>query len=140
MPIEGVVLQMKAMHIDTITNFPFPTPPGRTTLRKAEKVLTYLGALKLSLATDAEITDLGRTMALFPVSPRFSRMLVSGQQHRCLPYIITMISALSVGSPFLHEEALLNDGGDSELGHTASEAKEMHRLRRKAFFQSQSVS
>jgi ATP-dependent RNA helicase DHX37/DHR1 len=145
MPIEGVVLQMKAMHIDTITNFPFPTPPDRTTLQKAEKVLTYLGALKSSLTADAEITDLGRTMALFPVSPRFSRMLVSGQQHQCLPYVITMVSALSVGDPFLHE-VLLNvnnkDDGDDDsgLGHTTHEAKEMHRLRRKAFFQSQSVS
>jgi ATP-dependent RNA helicase DHX37/DHR1 len=148
MPIEGVVLQMKAMHIDTIPNFPFPTPPERATLQKAEKVLIHLGALKSSLTTGAEITDLGRTMALYPVSPRFSRMLISGQQHQCLPYVITMVSALSVGDPFLYEEALLHadddddggDSGDSGLGHTTFEAKEMHRLRRKAFFRSQSVS
>jgi hypothetical protein len=27
MPIDGVVLQMKSMHIDAVVNFPFPTPP-----------------------------------------------------------------------------------------------------------------
>lgn len=30
-----------------------------------------------------QITDLGRSMALFPLSPRLARMLVSGQQHWC---------------------------------------------------------
>lgn len=33
-----MVLQMKAMNIDTIVNFPFPTPPDRDSLYKAEKV------------------------------------------------------------------------------------------------------
>ncbi|KAK2465187.1 hypothetical protein APHAL10511_002541 [Amanita phalloides] len=148
MPIEGVVLQMKAMHIDAVINFPFPTSPDRPTLQKAETVLTHLGALKTSLTTSAQITDLGRTMALFPLSPRFSRMLVSGQQHGCLPYVITIVSALSVGDPFLHE-ALLSEGEEAssdhdalEVSHVTSEAiraKEARRVRRKAFFQSQSL-
>jgi len=29
---------MKAMNIDTIANFPFPTPPDRESLLKSEKV------------------------------------------------------------------------------------------------------
>ena len=88
-------------------------------------------------------------MALFPLSPRFSRMLVSGQQHGCLPYVITMVSALSVGDPFLHEESLLNEGEEgnsdkdmSETSHVTSEAvreKEKRRVRLKAFFASQIV-
>ena len=39
MPIEGVVLSMKSMNIDNVTNFPFPTPPPRENLHKAEKVV-----------------------------------------------------------------------------------------------------
>ncbi|KIL67888.1 hypothetical protein M378DRAFT_985682 [Amanita muscaria Koide BX008] len=148
MPIEGVVLQMKAMHIDAVIKFPFPTPPDRATLQKAEKILCYLGALKQSLTAGAEITQLGRTMALFPLSPRFSRMLVSGQQHECLPYVIAIVSALSAGDPFVHEEALLDEDGNgtdedlSELEHITSDAiriKETRRLRRKAFFQTQNL-
>lgn len=38
MPIEGVVLSMKSMNIDNVVNFPFPTPPPRENLQKAEKV------------------------------------------------------------------------------------------------------
>ena len=153
MPIEGVVLQMKSMHIDAVVNFPFPTPPDRASLQKAEKVLTHLGALSSSPGKGTlggSITDIGRTMALFPLSPRFSRMLVSGRQHGCLPYVITIVSALSVGDPFLREEALEQGKDESdedadedeELSHLTSEAmrvKEARRIRRKAFFQSQQL-
>ncbi|KAH9950532.1 P-loop containing nucleoside triphosphate hydrolase protein [Amylocystis lapponica] len=159
-PIEGVVLQMKSMHIDVVVNFPFPTPPDRASLQKAEKVLMHLGALKSASRSSAptsdivpgitvggEITDVGKAMALFPLSPRFSRMLVSGRQHGCLPYVITIVSALSVGDPFLREEALSEGREESEsagekLSHLTSEtvrAKEVHKLRRRAFFQSQQV-
>ncbi|KAL0579130.1 putative ATP-dependent RNA helicase DHR1 [Marasmius crinis-equi] len=142
MPIEGVVLQMKSMNIDAVTNFPFPTPPDRGSLRKAEAVLGYLGALD----QQGRVTEQGKTMSLFPVSPRYSRMLVSGQQHGCLPYIIAIVSALSVGDPFLHEEALLHEN-DSEsdnedLSHLNSEkarAKEAARARRKLFHNSQHI-
>ena len=152
MPIEGVVLQMKSMHIDAVVNFPFPTPPDRASLQKAEKVLTHLGALSASPASAGKvlggaITDVGRTMALFPLSPRFSRMLVSGRQHGCLPYVIAVVSALSVGDPFLRGEALEqgkdadeDEEDEEELSHLTSEAaraKEARRIRRKAFFESQ---
>ncbi|KAF8967048.1 P-loop containing nucleoside triphosphate hydrolase protein [Flammula alnicola] len=156
MPIEGVVLQMKSMHIDSVVNFPFPTPPDRLALYKAEKTLSYLGALdpvhvssnKLE-QKEGQITDLGRSMALFPLSPRFSRMLVSGQQHGCLPYVICLVSALSVGDPFIYEEVLGQDDASeaadeshSTLSNLKSEtvrAKEERQLLRKAFFQSQHI-
>ncbi|KAJ7459856.1 P-loop containing nucleoside triphosphate hydrolase protein [Mycena latifolia] len=147
-PIEGVVLQMKSMHIDAVVNFPFPTPPDRSTLYKAEKVLGHLGALGVASSVtkgltatgdssvDGQITELGRLMSLFPLSPRYSRMLVSGQQQGCLPYIISIVSALSVGDPFLHDEAVV---ADEENGTDADslELKETERTRRKAFFTTQ---
>jgi ATP-dependent RNA helicase DHX37/DHR1 len=162
MPIEGVVLQMKSMHIDAVANFPFPTPPDRLTLRKAETVLTHLGALAVSAISKGgqvidnatiggQITDLGRAMSLFPLSPRFSRMLVSGRQQGCLPYVIAIVSALSVGDPFLREEALSGDAEEAtaeddsptqDTAHTNSEtvrANEEPRTRRKAYFQAQQV-
>ncbi|KAH8114512.1 P-loop containing nucleoside triphosphate hydrolase protein, partial [Phellopilus nigrolimitatus] len=150
MPIEGVVLQMKSMHVDTVTNFPFPTPPDRMRLRKAEELLVHLGALAPSGAlprtpADGPITELGRAMALFPLSPRFAKMLVSGRQHGCLPYVIAIVAALSVGDPFIHEEALQADDGPDEddleelaLVHSENvKAKELNKLRRRAFFKSQ---
>lgn len=154
MPIDGVVLQMKSMHIDSVVNFPFPTSPDRSALLKAEKTLVYLGALRIpssisspSGLMEGQISELGRAMALFPLSPRFSRMLVSGQQHGCLPYVICIVSAMSVGDPFVYEEAIENDNSrHPEEGHElgdlegGAEANEKRRLLRKAFFQSHQVS
>jgi ATP-dependent RNA helicase DHX37/DHR1 len=151
-PIEGVVLQMKCMHIDAVANFPFPTPPDRQSLRQAEKTLTYLGALEAPPntafgAVGGTVTDIGRTMSLFPLSPRFSKMLVSSRRHDCLPYAIAIVSAMSVGDPFLREEALGIDDEDSsesdeEMTHISKEtvrAKELSKQRRRAYFVSQQV-
>ncbi|KAF9534476.1 P-loop containing nucleoside triphosphate hydrolase protein [Crepidotus variabilis] len=149
MPIDSVILQMKSMHIDAVVNFPFPTAPDRQALHNAEKILRYLGALTSvpHSNTGAQITDLGRAMSLFPLSPRLSRMLVTGQQHGCLPYVICIVSALSVGDPFVYEENLEKEDGDSEKEDSALsnlrsdgiKAKEARRLLRKAFHESQHV-
>jgi ATP-dependent RNA helicase DHX37/DHR1 len=144
---------MKNMHIDAVINFPFPTPPERPALERAEKLLLHLGALTNSSAVStqfgpvsSQVTDLGRTMALFPVSPRFARMLAVGQQHQCLPYVITIVSAMSVEDPFLYQEAIGTDDGIQDtnedisyLTSEAAKAEESRRRRRKAFFQSQHV-
>ncbi|RSH92899.1 putative ATP-dependent RNA helicase DHR1 [Saitozyma podzolica] len=136
MPIEGVVLQMKAMAIDQVVNFPFPTPPDRQALRKAEQLLSHLGALEAPTNTrmingaqqvgsaGGRITDLGKAMAAYPVSPRFAKMLSIGSQHGCLPYVIAIVACLSVGDPFIHEQSVdaieednngHGDGDDSEV-------------------------
>ncbi|KAF8457143.1 P-loop containing nucleoside triphosphate hydrolase protein [Terfezia claveryi] len=98
MPIEGVVLQMKGMNIEKVVNFPFPTPPSKEELRRAERVLGYLGALKAPSTR--------RTMAMFPLPPRFAKILIIGQQHGCLPYVIAIVAALSIGELFIPEHQL----------------------------------
>ncbi|KAF3180615.1 putative ATP-dependent RNA helicase DHR1 [Orbilia oligospora] len=110
MPIEGVVLQMKAMGLNTVVKFPFPTPPDRDEVRKAEKLLGYLGALDLK----GKITKLGVTMNYFPVAPRFGRILAAGHQYKCMPYVITLVAALSVGELFVPEHQLDFSLADSE--------------------------
>lgn len=176
MPIEGVVLQMKSMNIDQVVNFPFPTPPDRISLAKAEKLLESLGALEKPTMTrmiagkqhtgleGGKITELGRAMSRYPVSPRFAKMLVIGDQHNCLPYIVTIVAGLSVGDPFIHENTLdagkddvnSDDEGaksededvkrasrKTEIGHIRSEelrAKEERKDMRKKYFDSQAVS
>lgn len=159
-PIEGIVLQMKSMNIDAVVNFPFPTPPDTHALKKAETTLTHLGALSSSPAVvsgsaqatvsmstiGGKITPLGRSMSLFPLAPRHARMLVVGRQHGCLPHVITIVSILSVGDPFLREEVLAeasdSDGeGEEKLdydqrGHPSREAQS---VRRRAFFEKQQM-
>ena len=101
-PVENVVLQMKSMAIHNIINFPFPTPPERASLASAVELLRYLGALD----DKEKITEDGRKMSLFPLSARFSKMLLVSNEHNCLPYIVSIVSALSVGDPFISETEL----------------------------------
>lgn len=96
-PIEGVVLQMKSMGLHNVINFPFPTPPSRHGLAKAEKLLKNLGAL----TGDGQVTPIGRRLSTYPLSPRFGKMLYIGHQHGCMPYVIALVSALAVGDLFV---------------------------------------
>ena len=54
-PIEGVVLQMRAMGIDKVVNFPFISPPDKTALSAAERTLQILGAVEKSRHGGEEI-------------------------------------------------------------------------------------
>ncbi|CAG8907612.1 unnamed protein product [Penicillium nalgiovense] len=101
-PIEGVVLQMKSMGLHNVINFPFPTPPSRQGLAKAEKLLKNLGAL----TADGQVTPIGRRLSTYPLSPRFSKMLHIGHQHGCMPYVIALVAALAVGDLFVPENQL----------------------------------
>lgn len=162
MPIEGMMLQMKSMAIDNVINFPFPTPPDRTSLAKAEKMLNLLGAIEdgkesknaqgRTEVAGGRITEIGRAMSSFPVAPRFARMLVTGHQQGLLPYVIAIVAVLAVGDPFLREEALgsaEDDDDDDHLGARRSEIshirnaelrrKEELRMKRKAFFELKQV-
>lgn len=101
-PIEGVVLQMKSMGLHQVINFPFPTPPSRTNLARAELLLKNLGAI----SNEGQIMDTGRHLSLYPLSPRFGKMLQIGYQHGCMPFVVAMVAALSVSELFIPESQL----------------------------------
>ncbi|XP_060848731.1 probable ATP-dependent RNA helicase kurz [Rhopalosiphum padi] len=97
-PIDNVILQMKSMKINKITSFPFPTPPDKQTILGAEKRLITLGALDAD-KNDAEInniTPLGKSMAVFPLTPNYAKMLCLSKDRSLLQYMLFIISAMSV--------------------------------------------
>ncbi|KAG9200615.1 putative ATP-dependent RNA helicase DHR1 [Epicoccum nigrum] len=90
-PLEGVVLQLKSMGAPVV-NFPFPTPPDRESLQRAENLLSYLGAL----SPDGKVTKLGHELSLYPLNPRFARMLAMGVAQNLTAETIALVAALSV--------------------------------------------
>ena len=102
MPVEGVVLQLKSMDLQHVVNFPFPTPPDRQSLARAEKLLSYLGAV----SPEGKITNVGRELSNYPLSPRYSKMLTIGHQHGCMPYTIALVAALATPNLFIAENQL----------------------------------
>ncbi|KAK6483668.1 putative ATP-dependent RNA helicase DHX37 [Huso huso] len=131
-PVDDLVLQMKDLNIDKVINFPFPTPPSSEALMAAEELLLSLGALEeppkhgrlkeLERAKlSCPITPLGRAMAAFPVAPRYAKMLALGKQQACLPYVITLVSAMTVREIFqeLDRPAVSDEEKDKLTGKRA---------------------
>ncbi|KAK4110795.1 P-loop containing nucleoside triphosphate hydrolase protein [Canariomyces notabilis] len=132
MPIEGVVLQLKAMNLQHVVNFPFPTSPSRDSLVKAEKLLAYLSAI----SPEGKITDVGSTMSIFPLAPRFARILLVGHQHGCLPYTIALVAGMSAGEIFVPENQAIPETAEQTEEFLTNEdvlAEDKRARIRKAF-------
>ena len=67
------VLQLKALGIDNVLRFSFPSPPPAKNLLSAVELLYALGAID----SNGNLTKpLGETMAEFPIAPIFSKVLI----------------------------------------------------------------
>ncbi|XP_064461234.1 probable ATP-dependent RNA helicase DHX37 [Ornithodoros turicata] len=132
-PVDGLLLQMKAMNIDKVVNFPFPSPPDKVALQAAEKKLILMGALtqqpKPARLKDlpkwewsSRVTPLGRAMSCFPVSPRYAKMLAVSHQHNLLPYTVAVVSAMTV-------QELFYDPAVSEHGQAHENHKRWKKVR-----------
>jgi ATP-dependent RNA helicase DHX37/DHR1 len=129
-PLEGVVLQLKSMGAPVV-NFPFPTPPDRESLQRAENLLSYLGALSL----DGKVTKLGHELSLYPLNPRFARMLAMGVAQNLTAETIALVAALSVPELVIPENklGLREPTRDPDAVRTEQdniEAEERSRLRK----------
>ena len=115
-PIDDLVLQMKAMNIENVINFPFPTQPSVEGLLASEKRLISMGALKQmndklekyrknrKIALKSVITGLGKAMSHFPINPRYAKMLALSRQHRLMSYTIAIVSSLTIQEIFVNND------------------------------------
>lgn len=112
-PLESVVLQMKAMGINQVIGFPFPTPPDSSSLRTSEQLLVYLGALTESSDSNKRlITPIGKLMTRFAISPRYSKIILSAAKlnnHLIIEYVILISAIASVGEIFMTDPDLIKD-------------------------------
>ena len=93
--LASVILQMKALHLGRVEDFPFIERPDDRLIKDGYETLHELGAM-----TEAgELTDMGRRLARLPVDPRLGRMLLAGEKERCLPEMLVLCAALSIQDP-----------------------------------------
>jgi ATP-dependent helicase HrpA len=93
--LAAVLLQMAALRIGDVENFPFLDPPDRRAVRDGVGLLQELGAFDSA----AKITDVGRQLAQLPVDPRLARMILQAQQEGCVREILVIAAALSIPDP-----------------------------------------
>ncbi|WP_040736938.1 ATP-dependent RNA helicase HrpA, partial [Nocardia tenerifensis] len=99
--LAAVILQMTALGLGDIENFPFVEAPDKRAIRDGIALLEELGALgRRTGATESDagltLTPIGRDMAQLPVDPRMARMLVQAHGSGCLAEVLIIVAALSI--------------------------------------------
>ncbi|MDW5592732.1 ATP-dependent RNA helicase HrpA [Conexibacter stalactiti] len=92
--LASVILQMAALGLGSIEEFPFLEPPDRRQVRDGVLLLQELGALE-----EGELTPLGRKLAQLPVDPRLGRMVLEADRLGCASEAIVIAAALSIQDP-----------------------------------------
>ncbi|WP_437935344.1 ATP-dependent RNA helicase HrpA [Sorangium sp. So ce341] len=93
--LSGVILQMKALGLGAIEDFPFLDPPSKRAVDEGYRVLEEIGALDESGA----LTDIGRKLARLPLDPRLGRMVLGGEREGALAEVLVIAAALGVQDP-----------------------------------------
>jgi len=96
--LASVILQMAALGLGNVEEFPFLDPPDSRAIRDGVTVLVELGALE----GDDDIprlTPIGRQLARVPLDPRLGRMVLDADRFGCLHEVMVIAAALSILDP-----------------------------------------
>ena len=93
--LAAVILQMAALQLGDIENFPFLDPPDKRSIRDGVLLLQELGAFD----REGAITELGRRLARLPVDPRLGRMILQADTEGCVREVLVLAAALSIPDP-----------------------------------------
>ncbi|MDP2904008.1 MAG: ATP-dependent RNA helicase HrpA [Methylovulum sp.] len=93
--LSAVILQMAALNLGDIEDFPFIEPPDEKMIRDGKTMLHEVNALDKS----GKLTDTGRQLAKFPTDPKLARMLIAAHDEGCLHEVAIIVAGLSVQDP-----------------------------------------
>jgi ATP-dependent helicase HrpA len=93
--LAGVILQMSALGLGEIDDFPWVDAPENRHVSEGYRVLQTLGALD----DERRLTALGRDLARLPLDPRIARIAQAGRGTPCQDLIAVLAAALSVQDP-----------------------------------------
>ncbi len=118
--LASVILQMAAIGLGDIENFPFMEPPDRRNIADGIALLDELGAFATEAGAasdragagsadrhagvaasrgDARLSAVGRKLAQLPLDPRLGRMVIEAGRLGCLDEVLVIASGLSVQDP-----------------------------------------
>ncbi len=96
--LASVILQMTALELGDVAEFPFVEPPDRRSVNDGVALLHELGALD-GTGRDRRLTPLGRRLAELPVDPRLGRMVLEADTNGCVRELLVIAAALSIQDP-----------------------------------------
>jgi ATP-dependent RNA helicase HrpA len=97
--LASVILQMAALDLGDMADFPFVDPPDSRNIADGVRLLEELGAFAPGRGATQRLTDVGRKLARLPVDPRLGRMILAAGQHGCVREVLIITAALSIIDP-----------------------------------------
>ncbi|ADG89040.1 ATP-dependent RNA helicase HrpA [Thermobispora bispora] len=100
--LASVILQMAALKLGDVAEFPFVDPPDPRQIRDAYALLHELGAIEQvpgAQQREVRLTPIGRKLAQLPVDPRLGRMVLEAGRNGCAREVIIIAAALSIQDP-----------------------------------------
>ena len=96
--LAAVILQMAALKLGAIEDFPFLDPPDARSIRDGVQLLQELGAFDTAAGGGA-LTEVGRRLARLPLDPRIGRMILAAESENCVREVLVLAAALSIPDP-----------------------------------------
>lgn len=110
--LASVILQMAALGLGDVGDFPFLDPPDARAVRDGIQLLIEIGALEEDRSATPggyALTAIGRDLAALPIDPRLGRMLIEGDANGCASEVLVIVAALSIQDvrerPLEHQQA-----------------------------------
>ncbi len=93
--LASVILQMAALHLGKVEDFPFVEKPDSRMIKDGYETLQELGAVD----ERGQLTPIGRDLARLPIDPRIGRMVLAAGKEGSLHEVLVIASALSIQDP-----------------------------------------
>jgi len=93
--LASVILQMSALRLGKLEQFPFVEAPDRRLIQDGFKLLHELGAVDGQYCMNSVGQDLSR----LPIDPRLARMILAAEDNNVLAEVLVIVSALSIQDP-----------------------------------------
>lgn len=107
--LATVILQMLALDLGEIDDFPFVEAPDSRNINDGVKLLEELAAIdnnankqkqrKGQQNKNTQLTKSGRLLSKFPIDPRLAKMVITAIDLGCIEQILIIVSALSIQDP-----------------------------------------
>lgn len=119
--LATVILQMLALDLGSISDFPFVQPPDGRNINDGVKLLEELAAISYqsvssqsipyqnkaqkkhksteSIKPSPVLTKVGRLLSKFSIDPRLSKMILTSIDLGCIEQVLIVVSALSIQDP-----------------------------------------
>ena len=107
--LASVILQMAALGLGAVEDFPFLDAPDSRQVRSGLQLLTEIGAIEPAGAASTRsddapergrrgprLTEIGRRLARLPIDPRLGRMLLEAGELGCVGEVMVIVAALSI--------------------------------------------